>query len=362
MMPARQDLARLIETAPGRLGRAAAELWRDWVEATSWRGKALGLLVLLALATLPLWGGPPLVATMIAVLWLAYAGQTWNLLAGFTGLFSLGHALFIGLGAYLAAAFALYGGPGWLGAGLAMPVAALAGAGIGALGCRAGLKGVHFTLITLILAEAVRRGALHLDGLGGAAGLALPHPAAGGKPLAFYYAILILTGLLLAVIRLLLRSPLGYRWLALREDPVAAAAAGIDPYRTRVAAVTLSAALAAPAGVFLALYLRHVDPEQTLSLTRSLGPVLAAALGGIGTLVGPVLGAFVVVPADQALSWLIGRSHHDLSALKPLAAGLALLLVAMAAPGGLWPGLARRLGLLKPPPAAPLSSEREGAE
>jgi len=351
MMPKRQDLVRLIETAPGRLARSAADLWRDWVDATTWRGKTLGVLVLLALATLPAWGGTPLVAAMIAVLWLAYAGQAWNLLAGFAGLFSLGHALFIGIGAYLAAAFALHGGLGpWPGALLAVPAAALAGAGIGALGCRAGLKGVHFTLVTLILAEAVRLGALHLDGLGAAAGLALPHPATAGKPVAFYYAILILTGLALVVVRLLLRSRLGYRWLALREDPGAAAASGIDPYRARVAAATISAALAAPAGVFLALYLRHVDAEQTLSLSRSLGPVLGAALGGIGTLVGPVLGAFVVVPADQALTWLIGRSHHDLSALKPLAAGLALVLVAVAAPGGLWPGLARRLGLLKPPP------------
>ena len=352
MMPPRRELTRLIETAPERLARSAAALWRDWLDATTWRGRALGVAVLLALATLPAWGGTPLVATMIAVLWLAYAGQAWNLLAGFAGLFSLGHALFIGLGAYLVAFFAARGGLGpWPGVVLAVPLAAAAGAALGLLSCRAGLKGVHFTLISLVLAEAARLGVLHLDGLGGAAGLALPHPASGGKPVLFYYVILVLTGLALVAIRLLLRSRLGYRWLALREDPAAAAAIGIDPHRARVAAVAVSAALAAPAGVFLALYLRHVDPEQTLSLTRSLAPVLGAALGGIGTLVGPVLGAFVVVPADQALSWLIGRSHHDLSALRPLAAGLALVLVAVAAPGGLWPGCARRLGLLKPPPS-----------
>ena len=358
MTTALRNLVRLIDTAPGRLARAVAELWYDGLDAANWRGKALGLLVLLALATLPAWGGGPLIATMIAVLWLACAGQAWNLLAGFTGLFSLGHALFIGLGAYLAAAFAQHGGHGlWLGALLAVPAAALAGAALGALGCRNGFKGVHFTLITLILAEAARTGVAHLDGLGGATGLALPHPATGGKPVLFYYAILILTGLTLMTVRLLLRSRLGYRWLALREDPVAAASAGIDPYRTRVAAVAISAALAAPAGVFLALYLRHVDPGQALSLSHSLEPLLGAAIGGIGTLIGPLLGALVVVPADQGLSWLIARSHHDLTVLKPLAAGLALVLVAMAAPDGLWPGLARRLGLLKPPP-----SEREGAE
>ena len=85
MTTALRNLVRLIDTAPGRLARAVAELWYDGLDAANWRGKALGLLVLLALATLPAWGGGPLIATMIAVLWLACAGQAWNLLAGFTG-------------------------------------------------------------------------------------------------------------------------------------------------------------------------------------------------------------------------------------------------------------------------------------
>ncbi|MEI7608778.1 MAG: branched-chain amino acid ABC transporter permease, partial [Rhodospirillaceae bacterium] len=279
------------------------------------------------------------------------AAQGWNLLAGFAGLFSLGHALFIGLAAYLTAALALHGAAGaWAGALLALPAAALAGAAVGALGCRAGLSGPHFTLATLILAEAARLGALRLEGLGGGAGLTLP-ALPSGKPLLFYYAILILAGLSLAAVRLLLRSRLGYRWLALREDPQAAAAIGIEPCRARVTAVAISAALAAPAGVFLALYARHVDPEHTLSLAASLAPVLAATLGGIGTLVGPVLGTFLVVPVDLGLSWLIAHSPRDLTLLKPLAAGLALMLAAAAFPDGLWPGLARLLRLLKPSPA-----------
>ena len=357
MTPACRTFARLMTTAPDWLARSAGELWQDWLDATTLRGRLLGVLLLIALSTLPAWGGPPLVAAMITVLWLAYAGQSWNLLAGFAGLFSLGHALFIGLGGYLAAAFTLRSGLGpWPGAILAVPLAALAGAFVGALGCRAGLKTVHFTLVTLILAEGARLGVLHLDelglkGLGAAAGLDLPASPVGGKPVLFYYGILALTALALLVVRLLLRSRLGYGWLAVREDPRAAAAMGIDVYRARITATAVSAALAAPAGVFLALYLRHADPEQMLSLSRSLGPLLGTAIGGIGTLVGPVLGAFIIVPADHALSWLIGRNHHDLSALKPLAGGVALVLVAMIAPGGLWPGLARRLGLLKAPPA-----------
>ena len=349
MTPSGQDFARLIKTAPNRLAESLAELWHDWLTTTTGRGQALGVALLLALITLPAWGGPPLLTTMIAVLWLAYAGQTWNLLAGFAGLFSLGHALFIGIGAYLAAAFALRGGLGpWPGIVLAVPAAAAAGAIVGALGCRTGFKTLHFTLITLILAEATHLGVRHLD----LSGFALPAPTGTGKPLFFYYTILALTGGGLLAIRLLLRSRLGYHWLAVREDPQAAAAMGINPYQARVTAVAVAAALAAPAGAFLALYLRHTDPELILSLSRSLTPVLGAAIGGIGTLIGPILGAFVVTVADQGLSWLIGHSHHDLTALKPLGAGLALVLVAMITPGGLWPGLARRLGLLKTPPGS----------
>ncbi len=346
--------ARLIEGAPEQFGCASAELWRDWFAATTPSGRAFTILLLLILATVPVWGGTPLITTMIAVLWLAYAGQTWNLLAGFAGLFSLGHALFIGVGGYLAALFALRGG---LGAGLsvvlALPTALLVGAAVGALGCRAGLKSAHFTVLTLILAETARLGASHLDRLGGAAGLSLPQAMSNGKPVFAYYSILGLTGLALVTIRLLLRSRLGYHWLAVREDAQAAAASGINIYRAKIWAVAVSAALAAPAGVFLALSLHQADPGHMLSFERSLAPLLGAAIGGIGTLVGPVLGAFVVVPLDQALSWLITRSHHDLSALKPIAAGLALVLVAMAAPGGLWPGFAHRLRLLKPPASSP---------
>ncbi len=362
MMPPNRPYTRLIEAAPNQIAESVAQLWHDWHDTATPRGQMLGAVVLLILITLPTWGGPPLLTIMIAGLWLAYVGQTWNLLAGFTGLFSLGHALFTGIGAYLAAAFALRGGVGPVpGIILAIPVAALVGAMVGGLGCRAGFKSLHFTIVTLILAEGAHLGASHLNltyllrpGQDDAGSLTLPTPAIiTDKPLVFYYTILALTGLSLLVIRLLLRSRFGYHWLAVREDPRAAAAMGINLYQTRVIASAVAAGLAAPAGAFLTLYLHHADPEQMLSLSASLAPILGTAIGGIGTLFGPVVGAFVVVTSDHGLAWLIGHSHHNLAALKPLAAGLALVLVAMIAPHGLWPALARRLGLVKAPPTKP---------
>ena len=287
---------------------------------------------------------PLALALATTTLWLACVAQSWNLLAGSAGLFSLGHGLFTGLAAWLAATLALHGTAGvWAGALLAVPAAALAGAAIGALACRVG-GGVAFTLVTLILAEVARR--LFLPPGQPEAIPALPLPASG-KAVLGYYALFALALLTLAAVRLLLRSRTGARWRALREDAEAAAAVGIAPYRTRIMAMAASAALAAPAGVCLALTLHGAAPEETLSLTATLAPVLAAAIGGIGTLIGPLLGALVLVPADHALSWLIARGSHDLTPLRPLAAGLALALVATMAPGGLWPALARALGLLR---------------
>jgi branched-chain amino acid transport system permease protein len=335
--------------------RSLAGLWTGWLEATGWRGRILLAAALSALASLPAWSGAPPMHAVIAVLWLAYAAQAWNLLAGFTGLFSLGHALFIGLAAWIAALFALHG-PLAAGAGalLAVPAAALAGFAAGLLGCRTGGPGVRFALVTLLLAETARLGAA---GFAPAVLPPLAHPS--GKPVLFYYVILAMTLLALVAIPVLLRSRLGRHWLALREDPDAAAACGIDPVRCRVIAATVGAAAAAPAGVFLALYLRQAGPDL-LSPTLSFQVILAAAVGGIGTLIGPVLGAFLVVPADLGLSWLIAHAPgRDLSLLRPLAAGLALMAVAAAAPGGLWPGLARLLGLLRPPPAAEEGKEEE---
>jgi len=340
-------LARTAEVLPERIAQGLVELWADLLAATTWRGRLLGLGLLAGLATLPGWAGGGAVAMATTALWLACAGQSWNLLLGFAGRLSLGHALFAGLGAWIGAALVVQGGfSPWLGLAAAVPAAALAGAAVGALGCRPGLGGVHFALITLVCAELGRLVAGQLDGFGGGA-----LPVLRGGPALFYYLMLGCALLTLVLARLLLRSPLGYRWLAVREDPEAAAAAGVDVFRTRISAVAVSAALIAPAGALQAFQARAFEPDQLFSLSRSVDILLGAAVGGIGTLFGPVLGALLVGPLGDALNALAARSHHDLSALKPFCWGALLVLLAVLRPGGLWPWLARRLRLLRTPPA-----------
>jgi len=358
-------LARLAGSLPDRAIQGLMDLWADLLAATTWRGRLLGLALLPVLVTLPGWAGPATLSVMISALWFAYVGQAWNLMAGFAGRFSLGHCLFVGLGAYLAAGLFLHHGVGpWPGLLLSVPAAAAMGALVGALGCRRGLGPVHFALITLVFVELARLAAGHLEWSGGLDGLVLPPPsqpgnaplALRGTPALFYYVILAMAGLALALCRLLTGSATGYRWRAAREDPAAAAAAGVDVHRARISAMAVSAALTAPAGMFQAFYAGALAPDQLFSLTRSVEILLGPVVGGVGTLFGPVLGALVVSPLGDALSDLSARylssgGGHDLSALRPFCYGAVLAAVALLLPGGLWPWLARKLRLTPPPGA-----------
>lgn len=321
------------------------------------RGAALLLLTGLLLLVAPLVGDRYVVSVLTTVLWFAYVGQAWNVMMGFSGLLSLGHALYVGLGAYVSAALFVHAGIGpWAGAFLAMLVAVLVGTFIGFLGFRFGVKGVHFALLTIAFAEVARVGFDHIQWLGGSGGFFLPVEAGmsdplnlRGSPTLFYYVILALVLGALALSRVLLHSRLGYQWLAVREDPEAAEAVGVDLFRARMTAVAVSAALTALGGVFQAFYFNNLFPEQVFSMGRSIEVILPAIVGGIGTLIGPILGAFILTPLGEGLTFLIEAGGLDLPGLKQLFYGVALVVIVVYRPEGVWPWLARRLGLVRPP-------------
>lgn len=323
-------------------------------------GRALALLAagVLVLAAAPLWAGAYTLSVLTLILWFAYVGQAWNVLTGFAGQLSLGHALFVGLGGYVAGALFVHAGvPAWLGLVPAVLAAAAAGAVVGWLGFRFGIGGVHFALLTIAFAEFTRIGFDNLPWVGASGGLFLPVTdrhhvdllSLRGPSWMFYEVILVLTGAALLLCRLLLHSRLGYRWLAVREDADAAAAAGVDVFRAKMAAILVSAALAAPAGVFDAFYYNNLFPEQTFATARSIQMILAPIVGGVGTLFGPVLGAFLLTPLGEALNWLLGRLGLNLPGAQQLFYGLVLVAVVLARPEGVWPWLARRLGLARRP-------------
>ena len=150
----------------------------------------------------PLFAGDYLLTVLILILYFAYIGQAWNIMMGFAGQLSLGHALYVGLGAYTAAALYVHFGIGpWLGLLVAVPVAALAGAFIGFLAFRFRVAGVYFAILTIALAEFARVGFDHLGWTGGSAGLFLPVAQYAhndlwhlrGHPAMFYYVLLAAT-------------------------------------------------------------------------------------------------------------------------------------------------------------------------
>jgi branched-chain amino acid transport system permease protein len=328
-------IARLTEAVPLR----------------SWIGIAV---LLLALIAAPLVANDYLLTILILILYFAYVGQAWNIMMGFAGQLSLGHAIYVGLGGYTAAALYVHYGVGpWIGLLAAIPVAMTCGAVIGFLAFRFGVAGVYFAILTIAFAEFARIGFDHLRFVGGSAGFFLPVAQytqndlwnLRGRPAMFYYVILALTIIAFLLCHALLRSRIGYFWLAIREDEQAARALGIDTFRYKMAAVVISAGMTAVAGVFFAFYYNNLFPEQVFHISRSIEIILAPIIGGIGTLFGPVLGAFVLTGLSEAMTELLHALGIEVPGAKQVFYGICLLVVVMALPDGIWPWLARRLKL-----------------
>ena len=312
----------------------------------------LAALVVLAAAA-PAFVGDYLLTVLILILYFAYLGQAWNIMMGFAGQLSLGHALYVGLGAYTAAALFVHFGIGpWIGLFAAVPIAGAAGAFIGFLAFRFRVAGVYFAILTIAVDEFARVGFDHLTWTGASAGLFLPVKQYAhndlwllrGDPAMFYYVLLTATLLAFVGCRALLHSRIGYFWLAIREDEEAARATGIDTFRYKMLAVVISAGMTSFAGVIYAFYYNNLFPEQVFGITHSIEIILAPIVGGIGTLLGPILGTFVIEGVAEGMRTLLGWFGVDVPGTKQLFFGVVLLFIVVAVPGGVWPWLARRLG------------------
>jgi branched-chain amino acid transport system permease protein len=318
------------------------------------RGWILFGALLLALIAAPRFVNDYLLTILILILYFAYAGQAWNIMMGFAGQLSLGHALYVGLGAYTSAALYVHYGVGpWIGLIVAVPVAMACGAVIGFLAFRFGVAGVYFAILTIAFAEFARIGFDHLRFVGGSAGFFLPVAQYAqndlwnlrGRPVMFYYVILALTVLAFLFCNALLRSRVGYFWQAIREDEQAARALGIDTFRYKMFAVVISAGMTAVAGVFFAFYYNNLFPEQVFHISRSIELILAPIIGGIGTLIGPVIGAFLLTGLSEGVTELLHWLGFEIPGAKQVFYGICLLVVVMVLPDGIWPWIARRFGL-----------------
>ena len=285
----------------------------------------------------------------ILIFYYAYLGQCWNVLTGYTGNISLGHSLYVGIGAYTATRLAMaYGLSPWVGMLAGGLFATGVGAFIGFLGFRFGLRGVYFVLITISFGEIGRLIALHMKSLGSFEGLFIDFTPGfwnmqfkGNAP--YYYIALGLLVFSLLVVRALEVSKWGRYLVATREDEDAAESIGVNTLKYKMLAISLSAFMTALGGTFDANRIFHLSPDRVMSMGLSVEIILRPIIGGMGTVLGPVVGSFLITfPAEWTRAYLteVGRPG-----LHMVIYGFVLIFVVFFFPKGVMPFLTR---LLKP--------------
>jgi len=324
------------------------------LEGVQRRSLALLTLLLAGLIAAPWLANDYLLTVLITILYFAYTGQAWNVMMGFAGQLSLGHALYVGLGAYATAAlYVHFGIAPWIGLPAAVAIAVAAGALIGFLAFRFGVGGVYFAILTIAFAEFARIGFDHFRWVGGSSGFFLPVANYArndlwnlrGNPTMFYYLMLALTVAGFVLCHVLLKSRIGYYWQAIREDEAAARSLGVNTFRYKMIAVVISAGMTAVAGMFFAFYYNNLFPEQVFHISRSIELILGPIIGGIGTLFGPIIGAFLLTGLSELMQELLAKLGLDVPGAKHVFYGVCLLVVVMVLPDGVWPWLARKLGV-----------------
>jgi len=250
---------------------------------------------------------------LVFTLILAIAAQGWNLLGGYGGQYSFGHAAFFGMGAYVSAILQQrFGVNAYPAMAFGIAAAALLGYAIGAMVFRAGLRGSYFALVTLAFAEVLRILANATEITGGAAGLLISlNLGAGNLQFADRSSFLILGAVLLAIAMLITlaleKSRLGAQLVAVRENEAAAAALGVDILAVKLRAISLSAALTGAAGALYAQYFLYIDSNIAFGTWISVEALLAPIIGGAGTVFGPLIGALILQGLSEGTKMLIGK-------------------------------------------------------
>ncbi|MER3449685.1 MAG: branched-chain amino acid ABC transporter permease [Chloroflexota bacterium] len=315
------------------------------------RPTIIGLLVILAILAA---AGPFLASNRYAIqvatliLLFAYLASGWNILSGYGGQFSFGHAAFFGLGAYTSTIlFVKFGVSPWVGMLAAGLVSALLGLFIGLACFRSGLRGAYFALATLAFAEILRVIFVNWDWVGRSQGLLIQ--LVGDEPLLFqftarlpyYYIALALLALVSGVALLLERLKLGYELRAIKSNEVAAAVLGVDVFRAKMWAMGLSAFFTGIGGTFYAQYFYYIEPFQVFGVGMSVDILLPAIIGGAGTVIGPIIGAAILVLLGEGTrTFFRGFAGADLMVF-----GVILVLVILFMPYGV-------MGLLGSAPKA----------
>jgi branched-chain amino acid transport system permease protein len=304
------------------------------------------LAVALLLAMLPFaTSANTILNSMVMALLIALAGQGWNILGGYGGQFSFGHAVFFGTGAYVTALLqARFGVNAYAAFVAGIAIGAVVGSVLGYLSFRSGLRGSYFALVTLAFAEVFRILANATAFTGGAAGTLVkldvrPENFQFSSRAVFFWIALALVTLVMLGMRYMERSRFGAWLVAVRENEDAARALGVDTLKVKIQAITLSAAVTAAAGGFYVQYFLFIDANLAYGTWISVEALLVPIIGGLGTVFGPLIGAVALHGLAEATKAIAGRIPGIDLALY----GSLLVLAVAFAPNGLQ-GLISRIG------------------
>jgi branched-chain amino acid transport system permease protein len=278
------------------------------------------------------------------VLLAAISASAWNLLGGYAGQVSVGHAVYFGTGAY--AALTLYTELGWppiAGAPVGMVISMALAVAVGTPTFR--LRGHYFSMATIAAAELVRILAANWPLVGAAVGLmGPPRPRTVAdlsfiSPIPYHYLFLAVLVVLLALTWLMQRSRMGFYLAAIRGGDRAARSLGVPVLRYKLYALLLSSAFTSLAGSLYAVMVGFIDPESALGILISVKMLIVAALGGAGTLFGPLIGAIILVPLEEATNAMFGGGG---TGVTYIIYGAIIVLVARFQPEGV-AGIWRRM-------------------
>jgi len=274
---------------------------------------------------------------LIMFMLFATLSQAWNLIGGFAGQVSFGHATFFGIGAYAALVLLKkYDLSPWVGMLIGGGVSVLVAVVIGYPVFK--LKGHYFAISTFAVAEIVERLFNNWDYVEGAIGLPAPVLPEGlinfmwyKTKIPYFYIAFVLFVLVLLLAYKIDRSRMGFYFRAIKQSHEAAEGLGIDTTRYKLIAMVISAFLTAICGGFYAQYILYIDPPSVLSLDISIKMVLIAVLGGAGTIIGPILGAAILIPLSEYSRIFLGGTGKGVDLIV---FGALILVISVFQPQG----------------------------
>jgi branched-chain amino acid transport system permease protein len=302
-----------------------------------------GIALLLIIAGLPLMTSDNyLLHVVIQMFFFGYLGLSWNIMCGYTGQLSFGHAAFFGLGTYTSTILLLrLGLSPWLGMFGGAFLAAILGLGIGAVSFKFGAKGVFFAFITMATAEIVKLVTLFWDSLtNGAEGLLIPYKGQSifmysigmENKYIFYYIILAMLTVVTYIAHRIKKMRIGYYLEALRQNEDAAEMIGLNVYKYKLVAIGISAFLTAFAGTFYAQYYQHFEPEDIFGIAVSFNCIFPVIIGGGAYLFGPLIGSVVLTIFEEVSRAIMPEMMHG---FHRILYGVIIIIVIIYLPNGL---------------------------